>query len=30
MGTMIAFVHPSEFDGLLVELVEVPKTEGEE
>ena len=22
MGTMIAFVHPSEFDGLLVELVE--------
>ncbi len=24
MGTMIAFIHPSEFDGLLVELVEVP------
>jgi methylmalonyl-CoA/ethylmalonyl-CoA epimerase len=25
MGTMIAFIHPSEFDGLLVELVEVPE-----
>ena len=24
MGTMIAFVHPREFDGLLVELVETP------
>ncbi|HLE38781.1 MAG TPA: VOC family protein [Acidimicrobiia bacterium] len=24
MGTMIAFVHPSVFDGLLVELVQVP------
>jgi methylmalonyl-CoA epimerase len=24
MGTMIAFIHPSEFEGLLVELVEVP------
>lgn len=24
MGTMIAFVHPSEFHGLLIELVEVP------
>jgi methylmalonyl-CoA/ethylmalonyl-CoA epimerase len=28
MGTMIAFIHPSEFDGLLVELVEVPEREG--
>ena len=24
MGTMIAFIHPEEFHGLLVELVEVP------
>ena len=24
MGTMIAFIHPKEFHGLLVELVEVP------
>ena len=23
MGTMVAFIHPQEFDGLLVELVEV-------
>jgi methylmalonyl-CoA epimerase len=30
MGTMIAFIHPSEFDGLLVELVEVPGTGGGE
>lgn len=27
MGTMIAFIHPKEFDGLLVELVQVPETE---
>jgi methylmalonyl-CoA/ethylmalonyl-CoA epimerase len=27
MGTMIAFIHPSEFDGLLVELVEVRERE---
>ncbi len=25
MGTMIAFVHPREFDGLLVELVETSR-----
>ena len=25
MGTMIAFIHPSEFRGLLVELVQVPE-----
>ncbi len=24
MGTMIAFIHPTEFEGLLVELVEIP------
>ena len=24
MGTMIAFIHPEEFNGLLVELVETP------
>lgn len=28
MGTMIAFIHPREFDGLLVELVQVPESEG--
>ena len=29
MGTTIAFIHPSEFDGILVELVEVPRSQGE-
>lgn len=29
MGTTIAFIHPSEFDGLLVELVEVHREAAE-
>lgn len=29
MGTTIAFIHPSEFDGILVELVEVPRGQSE-
>ena len=29
MGTTIAFIHPSEFDGILVELVQVPEDEAE-